>query len=177
MDPALGQRIENALRELDNIPWINSGGCGLVAWAMGRAFQQLGYVAGIRTVDGGWGMPISPDEVRSACGVDTIHGMTLPEMQDYDASFYHCLCGVVIDGVEYLMDTQVGVREGDDSEDWACQGRVTEGAYEVDEFEAAATTRYGWNSLFKHGTYKRDILEIINRNLGVTVTLPGDEHE
>ncbi len=163
MDPVLGQRIEAACLELENIPLINSGGCGLVAWAFADALIQLGHHAVIRTVDGGYG--IHPAEVKEAMG-GSIAGNNLPDLYEtVEAAFYHC----VVQVGDVIFDTASGLRDEDNSH-WACYGPLTNGHYEADEFRFAACSSAGWNGIFRHRYYKPRICEIIGRHLGVTVT-------
>ena len=125
-------------------PWIDNGGCGVVAALVSQELNRIGVPAvGLFPLH-----PIySPDcwsIDKARAGIQDPLNAAVFDWEDNGGNFYHIVTGFTLNGCDWVFDATNGCKEARDN--------YAEGHMTTEEMIAVSITNdYGWNPAFHRG--------------------------
>lgn len=147
------KHFEAALKEVNRIPCVNKGGCGLVAYAGAKLLRQLGYPVSLALMS--WGKQEARHASKTHANMlegglsirrwDSIRGLS----DETGIEIYHVLLCLPTPEGELFADSVTKGFVPHDSK-FACGGVISEVRWSPQDFYHLAMNRSGWSNSFGH---------------------------
>lgn len=165
MDKIPEKKIVEALENLGadvsrNVEALNCGGCGVYAWLVAEALHALGIKTEVVATNMGYGDLVDLNEVREAISALQLNIGSKRHWEQLGAQFAHVGVRIKVGRKYYVADANAVNPGKSRLSNW----KVYKGAYTLEEAEAFAKEKRGWNDWFDRSQIPT-IRKLVNKHL------------